>query len=402
MPRWSSVALVWLVGCYRPNGEASCALTCEIQNASNDCPGELSCNAQGRCSLHGDTCAPDSGIGDGPGPNPDGPMPDDPPGLFCFGTPPMRPCFDTNPTTTLSISSGFSTTACSIGEVMELDGRSTCVVVARDVTISAAPQITGDKPLVIVGSFSIRVATNAVLDLSSSAITNQRTGAGAHPPECQTPPSPIGGQDGAAGGSFAGQGGNGGLGEGGSAPGIAAPASAIAVRGGCEGSAGPNGNPGGPGGGAVYLISNAIQVDGAVRATGGGGVQGNNSGGGAGGGTGGYIGLDATTVQLGTNGRLVASGGGGGGGGCMGEGGGNGTDADTAANIAALGGVGVNGQGVGGTGGSVLNQQANSGGDTDGLSCAGGGGGGGVGTIQFFRTAQTCLNHCFPKEVANP
>ncbi len=402
MLRWCSLALVGLVGCYRPTAEASCALTCEIQNASNDCPGELSCNAQGRCSLQGATCAPDSGIPDGPGPNPDGPMPDDPPGLFCFGTSPMRPCFESNPIAALPISSGFSTTSCPLGDVMVLDGRPHCVVVARDVTISGAPHITGDKPLVIVGSFSIQVASNAVLDLSSSTIINLRTGAGAHPSECQTPPSPINNQDGAAGGSFAGQGGNGGVGQGGSAPGTAAPVSAIAVRGGCNGSAGPNGNPGGLGGGAVYLISNAIQVDGVVRATGGGGVEGDNSGGGAGGGTGGYIGIDAATVLFGNNGRLVASGGGGGGGGCMGEGGGNGIDADTTSNISALGGAGVGGQGGGGTGGSVLNQRANSGADTDGMNCAGGGGGGGVGTIQFFRTTQTCVSRCFPSAVVTP
>lgn len=401
MRSWS-LAWVWLVvGCYRPNSEVSCALSCDIANAGTDCPGELACNAQGRCSANGDVCAPDSGIPDGPGPNPDGPLPDDPPGLFCFGTPPMRPCFDTDPTTMLSISTGFSTTACPLGEVMDLGGRPTCVVVAREVTINGSPHITGDRPLVIVGSFSLRVATNAVLDLSSSAIApNLRTGAGANPSECNTAPSPIGGQDGAAGGSFAGQGGNGGFGEGGSAPGVASPASAIAVRGGCPGSAGPNGNQGGPGGGAVYLISNSIQVDGVVRATGGGGLQADGAGG-AGGGTGGYIGVDATTVVVSGNGRLVATGGGGAGGGCTGEGGGNGVDADTASNIVAPGGIGVGGQGVGGTGGSMVNQQANSGGDTNTVGCAGGGGGGGVGTIQFFRTAQTCSNRCFPKEVGN-
>lgn len=399
--RWWCLTWIWLVvGCYRPNSEASCALTCDIRNAGADCPGELACNAQGRCSLGGNVCAPDSGVDDGPGPNPDGPMPDDPPGLFCFGTPPMRPCFETDPVNPLTISAGFSTTTCSVGEVMELDGRSTCVVVAREVTISGAPHITGDKPLVIVGSFSIRVAAGAVLDLSSSAIANLRTGAGANPLECDTAPSPVGGQDGAAGGSFAGQGGNGGLGEGGSAPGVASPASPISVRGGCPGSAGPNGNQGGPGGGAVYLISNSLLLDGAVRATGGGGLTADGAGG-AGGGTGGYIGVDATTLVFGTNGRLVATGGGGGGGGCMGEGGGNGIDADTTTNIVAAGGVGVNGMGVGGTGGSTANQQANSGGDTDGANCGGGGGGGGAGTIQFFRTMQTCSNRCFPKEVLN-
>lgn len=401
MPRWSLAWICLVVGCYRPNSEVSCALTCEIQNAGADCPGELACNAQGRCSLGGETCSPDSGLPDGPGPNPDGPMPDDPPGLFCFGTPPMRPCFDTDPVGARSISAAFSTTPCSQGQVMELDGRSMCVLVARDVTISGTPHISGDKPLVIVGSFSILVASNAVLDLSSSAIINLRTGAGANPSSCQTPPSPIAGQDGAAGGSFAGQGGDGGLGQGGSAPGVAAPASAIAVRGGCPGSAGPNGNGGGPGGGAVYLISNSIRFDGVVRATGGGGLEGDNSGGGAGGGTGGYIGVDVTTVQFGTNGRLVASGGGGGGGGCMGEAGGNGIDADTASNISAPGGPGVGGQGVGGTGSFTANQQANSGGGTTGVACGGGGGGGGVGTIQFFRTTQSCSNRCFPKEVVN-
>jgi hypothetical protein len=395
--------VIWLVvGCYRPNSEASCALTCDIRNAGADCPGELACNAQGRCSLGGNACAPDSGVDDGPGPNPDGPMPDDPPGLFCFGTPPMRPCFETDPANPLTISAGFSTTMCSSGEIMELGGRPTCVVVAREVTISGAPHITGDKPLVIVGSFSIRVATGAVLDLSSSAIAPQPAHrCGRESRRSATPRrrrsvgrtarpedrSPARVATAAWGRTAPRQG---------SRPRRARSRFAADAR----GRRGRTGNQGGPGGGAVYLISNSLLLDGAVRATGGGGLTADGAGG-AGGGTGGYIGVDATTLVFGTNGRLVATGGGGAGGGCMGEGGGNGVDADTASNIVAPGGLGVGGQGVGGTGGSVVNQQANSGGETNAIGCAGGGGGGGVGTIQFFRTMQTCSNRCFPKEVLN-
>ncbi len=342
----------------------------------------------------------DDASGDG-SPLTDGAPPDDPPGQFCVGTFPIRPCFASEPTDTISLAVGFNTdTSCPAP--MVLDGRPVCVLAGGAVTISNTAQFAGSQPLVIVGVTSITVNFNATLDLSSSKQVGVRIGAGAQPQACQGSTSPSNTQDGAAGGSFASKGGNGGKGSGGRMGGVAETAQQIEFRGGCEGADGPLNNFGGPGGGAVYLISDIATIDGKIRATGGGGEG--IVGGGGGGGSGGYIGIDAATVILGSTALLVATGGGGAGGGCMGSPGGTGRDADTGSNIVAAGGLGADADpsGDGGIGGSINNVNANAGVESLGASCAGGGGGGGVGTIQFFQGRTCPASRCFPSAVSNP
>ncbi len=334
------------------------------------------------------------------GPDPDGPPPDDPPGQFCIGTLPIRPCFpDGEPTG--SITSGGLDTDTQCPLLINLDGRTYCVLAAHDIAFSANARFLGSRPLLLVGVFSITVAMGTTLDLSSSTIIQPRLGAGAQPPECQNSGTGMGNQDGGAGGSFAGKGGDGGQGTDGMAGGVAAGAQLAKFRGGCGGANGGNNNLGGPGGGAVYLISNAVTVSGSIRATGGGGRAGGVSGGGGGGGSGGYIGIDAANVII--NGILSATGGGGGGGGCMGDPGTNGADADALGNLFALGGAGADTDpfGDGGFGGGA-NTEAGSGRMSQGAACAGGGGGGGKGTIQFFQGKTCSGNNCFPSAVSNP
>ncbi|MGC4065433.1 MAG: hypothetical protein QM784_12450 [Polyangiaceae bacterium] len=370
-----ALVLVAVVGCYRPSTQLC---------------------AESGCVDGGDDT--DDGMVN------DGPLPDDPPGQFCIGTLPIRPCFAAEPTGTLNLT-GFNSDNVACPFELELAGRLTCVIAARDIVVPSVtkPHFSGQKPVVIVGVFSIHIEANAILDLSSTVQVTPREGAGSQPAACGVgaPGMPNNNQDGAGGGAFATDGSDGGKGAGGMSleGGIANP---IAFRGGCRGADGELNNKGGPGGGAVYLISNSIQIDGAIRATGGGGLGGPESGGGAGGGAGGYIGIDAPTVTYGANGLLVATGGGGGGGGCMGEVGTAGRDADTSSNISAIGGPGIAGSGDGGDGASTRDSPGGNGEDNAAATCAGGGGGGGLGTIQYFHGVTCPAARCHPAAVTNP
>lgn len=382
-----ALVLLAFAGCYRPSSSVSCEVLCAGEDSTSvEC---ATCIANN----------PDASVGDGS--HDDGVLPDQPTGPFCYGTAPMQPCFDTEPTGLVTLTGVYNTDLnCPFPRT--LDGREVCVYAATDIVVVNKARFSGAKPLVLVGVFSISIGVGAVLDLSSSIdpIT-MRAGAGADPiGGCGTQSAPAALQDGAAGGSFASKGGDGGQGNLGETPGVAAAAQAVAVRGGCQGGKNVNNALGGPGGGAVYLISNALMQDGLILATGGGGSGGGDSAGGGGGGSGGYIGVDVETPVLTGQGRLVAAGGGGGGGGCMGSSGGRGTDA-TAASTAGGSGADTQPFGDGGAGSLTLGEQGKPGNSADGETCAGGGGGGGPGAIRFFRNKQ-CSTHCIPAAVTVP
>ncbi|HEY4181185.1 MAG TPA: hypothetical protein VGM90_30280 [Kofleriaceae bacterium] len=167
------------------------------------------------------------------------------------------------------------------------------------------------------------------------------------------------------------------------------------------GSGGGNATPlacntkGGGGGGAVQLTAPTVTINGAIRASGGGGVGGTvcdlgggvmDASSGGGGGAGGSIYIQAANVA--GTGWLTANGGAGGGGGCQScsgsaRTGGSGENGSTSG-VAAIGGtssLNPSGYGFGGAGGasSATAENGVQGGN-------GGGGGGGVGRIHLTAT----------------
>jgi hypothetical protein len=275
-------------------------------------------------------------------------------------------------------------------------GPEVCVLEAVDIAIQGQIVLTGHRPLVIVGTHTISIASNATLDASSRL--GVRIGPDANDPSCPTV-GPATQGTGGAGGSFGSLGGNGG---GGGAK--AGPAQMpIFVRGGCPGTtdaaSGLQGS--GPGGGAVYLIAGAsIEIDGVILANGGGGNAPNGSGsaGGGGGGAGGLIGLDAPMV-LGS-GAVMAVGGGGGEGGPGGSGSSaDGDDPDGKFGHLAKGGATSDNGGNGGNG-AGFGLGATSGGSGSGAGSetgGGGGGGGGVGIVWVRASSFTVMNVSPPK-----
>ncbi|MGC4065434.1 MAG: hypothetical protein QM784_12455 [Polyangiaceae bacterium] len=312
---------------------------------------------------------------------------DSPLGTFCYGTDPVRPCFETEPTGTLTLTQGFNTDA-DCPRSMVLDGRVACVVAAQTITFAGGTsRFTGSLPLVLVGTVSIAVNGSSTIDLSSSKIQS-RAGAGSDPQDCEQS-MVLSQQVGSAGGTFGAKGGTGGSVSG--IPGGAPPSvTPISFRGGCAGSS-LLGNTGGPGGGAVTLITSALNLGGVVLATGGGGLGGNPGLGGAGGGSGGYIAIDTASITFGPAAQLIAVGGGGGGGGCNGAPGSAGDDATV--EILALGGGGGGAGGDGGEGG--FDTVGGNGGSSTG-ACGGGGGGGGAGVIRMFNSIACPQSVCFP------
>jgi hypothetical protein len=202
------------------------------------------------------------------------------------------------------------------------------VTISRDAIITTAG--IGSWPPLIIAAREF-IVLEGTLDVSSSRIT---FGAGANAAEC--PSSPISGGSttamstggGGGGGGFGRAGARGGHIEGfdGTAGngGSAVSASPQSVRGGCPGGDGAQGTDtniggagGGQGGGAVHLVAcETIIIDGTVHASGGGGSGGaaGTRAGGGGGGSGGYIGLEASMIEIRPGSILAANGGGGGGG----------------------------------------------------------------------------------------
>lgn len=278
-----------------------------------------------------------------------------------------------------------------------------------DLQSGATLRVQGSRPLMIVSTDEI--AVSGVIDVSSTwdpATLTFDPGAGADPPsdECASNDALPGGdcKEGGGGGGGGGFGGDGAAGGSGAvtracdgSPGIAGGAGGDAVRapatirGGCKGARGGNGEIdflyglGGFGGGAVHLVSRvAVDVRGTVHAGGaaGSGAEDDRSGGG-GGGSGGFIGLEAPAIQIGSS-AILAANGGAGGGGCNQGLADSGEDGKSSSQ-AAIGGAGESTSGGDGGNGSAGSARAGEPGkDAD---RGGGGGAGGAGYIVAYQSA---------------
>ena len=255
-----------------------------------------------------------------------------------------------------------------------------CVIAQKSVSIGVLGRwnVTGTKPLVVIGAMSIDVL--GAIDVASHR--DGSTGPAANASQCIAGTTPINDQGG-PGGSFGTVGGGGGnidaalpIAAGGATP------NPTTLRGGCPGATGNGANGGafGRGGGAVYLISDSLTVTGTINASGASGHGAGLSAGGGGGGSGGMIVLDAPTITVSAGGRIFANGGAGGEGGGGSNGGNDGNDS-TAPTSAAIGGA--NNAGAGGNGGNGALGTTPAGTGDNGAD-SGGGGGGGVGVIRVF------------------
>jgi hypothetical protein len=356
------------------------------------------------CYRPGDLCEgpscvqPDDATSDGPPGDialDDVMLPDSPTGAFTIGTPPMDFDFTGPPPPTfapaVTIIDTDSGDCPDVRQVAGLGNLEVCVFAATAVALGNL-QLVGSRPAVIIGVSSVQL--NGTLDVSSrSPELLPILGAGHNAAICPNIMAPNDQFEGGAGGSFAGQGGQGGAAD---QTGELAPAPlAISFHGGCKGGNGGNDTAsGGPGGGAVYVISNGlIMVNSAILAGGGGGFGGQELHGGGGGGSGGYIGLDSPNISLNTGTKLIATGGGGGGGGDGNFRGNNGSSPLTTQEIAP-GGLGSGTAGDGGSGSDPLTGAEGDPGD--GTQSGSGGGGGGGGFIKFFRGTASCDGKCFP------
>jgi len=352
------LALVLVAGCYRPDLEPPCTVTC---TATSGCPGSQVCLADGLCHAEGGGCSDDTDAGT------------DAPAELCLGRTSglLRFCGSVPIQGVLVLDGAIDTlgTACTAYQPPG-GGPELCVVFAEAIQVVNL-RATGARPLLLSATTTIHVTGE--LDVSSKR--NEARGAGGPYMGCGFPASPATDQ-GAAGGSFQGRGGAGGGVAGAQGPIGATPQTPTFIRGGCNGGIGSNNNVAQPsaGGGAVYLIAGGtITIDGRINASGAGGQAG--IGGGNGGGSGGLIGLDGAQVMIG--GQVFANGGGGASGYVlsMSEHGAN----PTAPDAPALGGTNPSDGGSGGRGGYL--------GDNDGAPGVGvtgkhgGGGGGGVGWV---------------------
>jgi hypothetical protein len=320
---------------------------------------------------------------------------DTPPNTICFGAALFVDCYEPGlePTGAYEpigqLDTSDSTTCTRV--IAQPNGPELCLRTAGTISIGSYVRFKGSRPLVLLATDTIDVATAGTLDVSSFRTD---IGAGANTGICasvgdgapNTSTAANAGAAGGGGGGFGTAGGRGGAGRG-VAGGEGGGTTALAqVRGGCHGarggtsSAGPGGE-GGHGGGAVYLIAgNSITIAGAIRANGSGGNGGTSKAGGGGGGSGGLIAFDTPVVTIATSATMFANGGGGGEGGGASGGGSAGEDPKVYSQR-ALGGH-TNPAGGDGGGGSLLaTTGVNGGTDTNG----GGGGGGGAGRIKVYR-----------------
>ena len=307
------------------------------------------------------------------------------------------------------------------------DGSMIRVLSVTSLTVPAQTrvQVTGSLPLIVASWSDITVA--GLIDAGSSKFGTVGGGAGAFMCEPAVPgmdPTPTGGSGGGGGGGYQGAGGKGGNGDKGNTPGGAGGGSTGTpkyVRAGCpgerSGAAGVAATapalqttfaPGGLGGGAVQLAAKtSITISGIVFASGsgGGGAPIGSGVGGGGGGSGGFVGLDAPTVDL--SGYLLAVGGGGGGGGFPAAN--PGSAGQAGSDVLFMPGRIMGGQSnCGGGGGDANNNLLLPGTDgTNAMSnmCGGGGGGGGGGYTLVWSPAFTstpAMTLTAPPVIVNP
>jgi hypothetical protein len=274
-------------------------------------------------------------------------------------------------------------------KTITISGDEVDVLAARNVQLAATSMLTatGTRPLAIVASGSVTVATDALIQVgrggagAQSSCPNGATMGGA---------SSANGGGGGGGGGYGADGGNGGNGDNnngaGGAKGQAVSSIPAGLRGGCPGAAGGRGagGAGGVGAGALYLVAaTRIQLDGVIDAGGDGGggglFAGGGNAGGGGGGSGGMVILEAPHI---TGTGVVAANGGAGGGGSNDIVTGRAGNPGSVATTPAAGGAGAVGCTDGGVGGS---KAAPSGATVATTAVnAGGGGGGGVGIIRIL------------------
>jgi hypothetical protein len=313
-------------------------------------------------------------------------------GLVTFCAPPAAVptnLFDITPGNTLTI----DPTQATLCLQETLAGVATCVIPAKDVSISGTLRVVGPYP-VVIAAFG-QVTVNGTLDVSS----NTTAGAGSVSAGCGNVGSAgalLNGGGGGGGGSFGTGGAVGGTGGSSTATG-GSPGPiqfTVALRGGCSGGNGGSGGDGpvgtgGLGGGAVYIAAKtSIDVQGTINASGGPGGGGGKRAGGGAGGSGGLIGFDAPVVTLGASAAIFANGGGGG------EGGESGNPGAPGAVSAgpldrAVGGDSATKAGAGGQG-SLGEDTGTAGLNTQDNAAGGGGGGGGGGMILIY--AQSVSN----------
>jgi hypothetical protein len=293
-----------VAGCYRPATEQPCSVTC---GPGASCPGGLTCD-NGICKSDG-ACPVDAPMQDV--------VIDDPPGEFCYGHPNglFRTCFVEAPVAGLNLNANMTIdTDQSCDFVLGSTTAPVCVLArsAIHIPLGVTLRAYGSRPLVLIsaGTFDL----GGKIDVASDVGGPDTRGAGGSPTVCAAP-GPALLKAGGAGGSFGTIGGVGGGGNGQSFAGTPAAATPAisSVRGGCSGGVGQGGSGGeGLGGGAVYIITPTLVLDGAINASGAPGQGGAARGGGGGGGAGGLIGIDATDVTGTGTGYLIADGGGGG------------------------------------------------------------------------------------------
>jgi hypothetical protein len=348
--------------------------------------------------------------------------PDAPPGVTCYGSLETI-CFTDPPQqASLDLDSAIDTGTDDRCDATVTDA---CVVFAGTITVSGTVRVTGPRPLILLATTGLTVASGGTLDASSADAT---VGAAANSSSCTAPQAPsdgdgqLGGNGtsggGGAGGTFGAQGSPGGIGSTtvtNIAAGTAPAALAInTLRGGCAGGQGgkggnTDGGAGGASGGAVYLIAGlpggsvTLHVDGKIFASGAKGLgagAGAHSTGGGGGGSGGMIALEAGAIAVGATAVIAANGGGGAGGGGASDGGANGGNGTTTSFTAqASGGNGDdNASGDGGKGSTLGHLRGDTG--TNGTYGGGGGGGGAVGVVWTKGTVSD-PSRCSPAPTAH-
>ncbi len=316
----------------------------------------------------------------------------------CIGDDYTRYCFGAPPTGDKALSIAVNIVTDLDGQFCSTEFADACVIAADTISISADVTSSGSRPLVLVASTSITVATGGLIDAASHMGTI--VGPGADPADCGAgaPPQDIAG---GSGGSFGGKGGSGGGDATGASGGIASAAIVpTGLRGGCSGGNGTGANPtaGGQGGGAVALVAgSSIEIQGEINASGtrgGGSALGALGAGGSGGGAGGMIVLDAPDVMIAAGGIVMANGGGGGEGTDGMTVGDPGDDPDPTkpATVAAGGSGGSANGGDGGAGAAGASAAANGGPGVQGSTAAAGGGGGGGGGAGYVHTVGTLMN----------
>ena len=400
-----------LVGCYHP-ADRACEVAC---GTGGDCPPSLTCDGNGFCKPQGqaeDCSAPF-----------DAPVVavDAPPSANarCFQQAFVPICLDPAPTNDLMLDGDINTTTdatCSLIQIQTGTAPDVCVIAAKTITIQAGHVLraTGKRPLALVATDSIDV--EGTIDVSS--IHGQPRGAGGDTGSCMVADnggsvSSTGGVDGGAGGAAGasfkavtgGMGGNGDLASGGKT--TAPVSSGDRLRGGCSGGRGGligtdvvSGGIAGHGGGAIYLLSDKIQIGAmaTINASGAGGSAPKARGGGGGGGSGGMIAVESTistTIMMGA--KLYAIGGGGSSGGSNASPGVPGLEATGPMDT----GTAVDNKG-GGNGGAGAIGNGHDGGNFNAQLCGGGGGGGGGVRICWHGSAIASNPNIQPSPVQLP